>query len=137
MHSNFKAKFEESAVSVVPVMVIVLILNFTIAPLEAGQVPQFLVGGFLLIVGLAIFLLGADIGMVPFGQKVGSSLTYLRRLAPMLLAAFAIGFAITIAEPDVQVLVTQVTSVIPDIDKTRLLWAIAGGGGALRSDRHR
>ncbi|MDR1044138.1 MAG: DUF1538 domain-containing protein [Candidatus Adiutrix sp.] len=123
------SKIHESAVSVIPVMIIVLILNFTIAPLESGQTPQFVVGGMLLILGLAIFLVGADIGMVPFGQKVGSSLTYLRKLGPMLLAAFAIGFAITIAEPDVQVLAAQVTGVISSLSKVKLLVAIAVGVG--------
>ncbi|UQZ91301.1 DUF1538 domain-containing protein [Deltaproteobacteria bacterium Smac51] len=110
-------------------MAIVIILNFTIAPLESGQLPQFIMGGALLILGLSIFLVGADIGMVPFGQAVGSSLTYLRKLPPMLIAAFAIGFAITIAEPDVQVLATQVTGVVPTIDKSRLLFSIAAGVG--------
>lgn len=129
MTSNFVSKFKESAVSVVPIMIIVLILNFTIAPLEPGQVPRFIIGGLLLIVGLSIFLVGADIGMVPFGQKVGSSLTYMRRLGPMLLAGFLIGFAVTIAEPDVQVLANQVTSVIPSISKSGLLVAIALGVG--------
>ena len=129
MHSNFMSKFKESVVSVVPVMIIVLLLNYTIAPLNDGQVPQFLVGGFLLILGLSIFLVGADIGMVPFGQKVGSSLTYLRKLAPMLIAAFLIGFAITIAEPDVQVLADQVVGVVPSIKKSQLLVAIAIGVG--------
>ena len=129
MTSNFKAKIHESAVSVLPVMAIVVILNFTLTPLAEGQLAQYLTGGFLLIVGLAIFLVGADIGMVPFGQKVGSSLTNLRRLAPMLTAAFAIGFAITIAEPDVQVLANQVISVVPGIKKTNLLVAIAFGVG--------
>ncbi len=129
MHSNFIEKFKESAVSVVPVMLIVLILNFTIAPLEPGQLPRFLVGGLLIIAGLGIFLVGADVGMVPFGQKVGSALTHLRRLGPMLLAGFVIGFAITIAEPDVQVLATQVNNVLPSISKARLLVAIAIGVG--------
>ena len=129
MHSNFMSKFKESVVSVVPVMIIVLLLNFTIAPLGDGQMPQFVIGGILLILGLSIFLVGADIGMVPFGQKVGSSLTYLRKLAPMLIAAFLIGFAITIAEPDVQVLADQVVGVIPAIEKSRLLVAIAVGVG--------
>jgi len=129
MTSNFVSKFKESAVSVVPIMLIVLILNFTIAPLGPGQVPRFIIGGILLIVGLSIFLVGADIGMVPFGQKVGSSLTYLRRLGPMLLAGFFIGFAVTIAEPDVQVLANQVTAVIPSISKMGLLVSIALGVG--------
>ncbi len=129
MHTNFFEKFRESAVSVVPVMLIVLLLNFTIAPLGEGQLAQYLMGGILLIVGLAVFLLGADLGMVPFGQKVGSSLTYLRRLGPMLLAGLAIGFAITVAEPDVQVLANQVSGVVPDINRQMLLISIALGVG--------
>ena len=47
----------------------------------------------------------------------------------MLLAAFAIGFAVTIAEPDVQVLATQVSTVVPGIRKTNLITAIALGVG--------
>jgi hypothetical protein len=42
-------------------------------PVSAGG--AFTIGGVLLILGLSIFLVGADIGMIPFGQKVGSVLT--------------------------------------------------------------
>ena len=129
MNSNFAEKIKESAISVVPVMMVVCLLNFTIAPLGPGQMMRFILGGVLLILGLGIFLMGTDIGMVPFGQKVGSSLTNLRRLGPMLLAAFAIGFAVTIAEPDVQVLATQVSTVLPSIRRTNLIVAIALGVG--------
>ncbi|MDL2286146.1 DUF1538 domain-containing protein [Desulfococcaceae bacterium OttesenSCG-928-F15] len=129
MTSNFTEKIKESGISVIPVMVIVLLLNYTIAPMGAGQVPQFLVGGVLLILGLGIFLVGADIGMVPFGQRVGAALTYKKSLALILGAAFAIGFAITIAEPDVQVLATQVNDVAPSINKQMLLVMIAVGVG--------
>jgi hypothetical protein len=127
--SNFIEKFKESASSVVPVMLMVVLLNFTVAPLAEGQLVQFIVGGILLIFGLTIFLVGADIGMVPFGQKVGSSLTYMRKLPLILLATFAIGFAITVAEPDVQVLAAQVGRVVPSISKTALLMSIALGVG--------
>ena len=129
MESNFVEKIKESAVSVVPVMALVVLLHFTIAPLRENELPQFLIGGALLILGLAIFLIGADIGMVAFGQKVGSALTRQRSLPLMLIAAFAIGFAITIAEPDVQVLVNQVSNVAGAINKTALLWMIACGVG--------
>jgi hypothetical protein len=110
-------------------MIIVVVLNFTIAPLEPGQLPSFLIGGLLLIFGLGIFLVGTDLGMVPFGQKVGSSLTYLRRLGPLLIGGFIIGFAVTIAEPDVQVLANQVTSIVDSISKPALLIGIALGVG--------
>ena len=110
-------------------MGIVVLLHFTIAPMPEGGLAKFLLGGFLLITGLSIFLMGADIGMVPFGQKVGSALTRKRNLILMLVASFAIGYAVTIAEPDVQVLANQVNSVVPSIDKMVLLNMIAIGVG--------
>ena len=122
-------KLKESAVSVIPVMAIVVLLNFTIAPLPQGQLAQFILGGILLILGLSVFLIGADLGMVPFGQRVGAALTHKRNLPLILIASFVIGFAITIAEPDVQVLANQVASVAPGLDKSLLLVMIAVGVG--------
>ena len=122
-------KIKEAFISVAPVMLLVMLLHFTIAPLREGQLFQFLAGGLLLIFGLGVFLVGADIGMVSFGQKVGSALTRKRSLALMLPVAFVIGFAVTIAEPDVQVLATQVSAVNNAIDKTGLLFMIACGVG--------
>ncbi len=110
-------------------MAIVLLLHFTVAPLPAGEAPRFIAGGIMLIVGLGIFLEGALIGMVAFGQRVGSALTRKRSLPLMLIASFAIGFAITIAEPDVQVLASQVNNFVPSIDRQRLLVMIAIGVG--------
>ncbi len=110
-------------------MAIVVLLHCTITPLKEGQLAQFLVGGALLILGLGIFLIGAELGMVPFGQRVGSALTKRRSLALILVASFVIGFAITIAEPDVQVLANQVVGVSPGVDKNLLLGMIAMGVG--------
>lgn len=122
-------KVKESAVSVIPVMAIVVLLHLTIAPLPHGQLGQFVLGGALLILGLSIFLIGADLGMVPFGQRVGAALTHKRSLTLILGAAFAIGFAVTIAEPDVQVLASQVATITPDLNKSLLLVMIATGVG--------
>jgi hypothetical protein len=73
--------------------------------------------------------MGADVGMVPFGQRVGSYLTRKRSLLLMLPAVFFIGFAVTIAEPDVQVLASQVNAISPAIDRQKLLIMIAIGIG--------
>ncbi len=129
MISSFLETIKEAIVSVVPIMVIVLLLHFTMAPLLGNEIYRFLLGGAMLILGLGVFLEGAQIGMVSFGQKVGSALTRRRSLTLMLTASFAIGFAITIAEPDVQVLATQVSTFVPSIDRQRLLIMIALGVG--------
>lgn len=130
---DFLAKCKETVVSVVPIMVIVLLLHFTIAPMGTSQLIEFLIGGVLLILGLSIFLLGADIGMIPLGQKIGSALTHKRNIWLMIIAGFVIGFVITIAEPDVHVLVTQVTTVNPSVPSTLLLIMIATGVGVFVS----
>jgi len=49
---------------------------------------------------------------------------------PLLLAAsFFIGFIVTIAEPDVQVLADQVKGIEPEVSKWALIVSIAGGTG--------
>ena len=103
----FLEKCRESVISAVPVVLLVLLLHFTVAPL-GDALPRFLAGAVLFVLGLGLFLVGADIGVLPVGQKVGSALTAKRNLALMLAVGFTVGFIITVAEPDVQVLAAQV-----------------------------
>ena len=128
--SNFTAKLHESAISVVPVMALVVFLHYTIAPMGEGRLAPFLIGGGLLIFGLTVFLIGAELGLAPFGQRVGSALTHKRNLPLLLIASFAIGFVVTVAEPDVQVLAMQVHAVEPSVNKSMLVFMIAVGVGA-------
>jgi hypothetical protein len=110
-------------------MAIVLILNFTIAPLGTENLLRFLLGGLLLIVGLSLFLAGTEIGMVPVGEKLGSVLTQKRNIWFMILIGFVIGFAVTLAEPDVSVLAGQVHDLNPGISEGLLTVMIALGVG--------
>lgn len=121
-------KIKEAATSVIPVMVVVWLLHIFIAPL-GENFPRFLVGGILLILGLGLFLLGAETGIVPVGERAGSALTRKRNLALLLIAGFIVGFFITVAEPDVHVLAQQVTAVSPAVNQTLLVGMIAIGVG--------
>ena len=126
-------KLKETAVSILPISVIVLVLNWTIAPLGAAMTVQFITGSLFTILGLALFLLGADIGILPIGEKAGAALTSRRNLPLLLISAFFIGFFITIAEPDVQVLAKQVCSVAQNTNAAVLLLMIAVGIGLFTS----
>ena len=125
---NLLEKLKESAISVIPVMAVVVLLHLSMAPL-GDRLGEFLVGGVLLIFGLSIFLLGADIGVLPVGQQAGSALTSRRNLPLLLGAGFAIGFFITVAEPDVHVLAQQVAAVDPSLSPLLLVGMIAVGVG--------
>lgn len=126
---NLLQKFKETLLSVLPIMAIVILINFTIAPLGNDLLLRFIVGGILLIFGLTIFLLGVDIGILPIGEKAGASLTAKRNLPLLLIAAFIIGIMVTIAEPDVQVLADQIKTVAPSLNKWGLILMIAIGVG--------
>ena len=126
---NIVVKLKETCISVVPIIAIVLLLNFTIAPVGSPALVRFLAGSVLVIIGLTLFLVGADLGISPIGQKAGAALTAKRKLSLLIGAAFAIGFFITIAEPDVQVLATQVVGVNPAVPKVPLILMIAVGVG--------
>lgn len=124
----FLEKLRESAISVLPIMALVSLLHLAVAPLGA-LFPPFLLGGVLIIIGLSFFLVGADIGVLPMGQRAGSALVHKRNLPLLLGAGFIIGFIITVAEPDVQVLAAQVMDVAPSISARNLVFMIAAGVG--------
>lgn len=126
---NILAKMKETAVSVLPVMAIVLFLGFTFVPLDKFLLARFVLGGLLLIVGLTIFLLGVDLGIQPMGERCGAELTKKRSLILLLLVAFIIGFIVTAAEPDIQVFGDQVRSLFPFVKKISITFVIAGGVG--------
>lgn len=122
-HLNLKLK--EALASVVPVALIVLALSFTVAPLPAGTVLTFVMGTVLLILGMALFSLGAEVAMTPMGEYAGSRLTKKRNLKLLIAVSFILGLIITIAEPDLTVLATQ----IPSIPNAVLIGAVSIGVG--------
>ena len=126
---NILAKMKETAVSVLPVMAIVLFLGFTFVPLDKFLLARFIVGGLFLIIGLTIFLLGVDLGIQPMGERCGAELTKKRSLLLLLTVAFIIGFIVTAAEPDIQVFGDQVRGVFPFVNKLTITFVIAAGIG--------
>ena len=126
---NILAKMKETAVSVLPVMVIVLFLGFTFVPLDKYLLARFVVGGLFLILGLTIFLLGVDLGIQPMGERCGAELTKKRSLTLLLIVAFIIGFIVTAAEPDIQVFGDQVRGIFPFVNKLSITFVIACGVG--------
>ena len=110
---ELKAKIRESLAAVLPVTAIVMLLCISITPMPTGTLMLFLMGAFLLIVGMGFFTLGADMAMMPIGEKVGVQLTKSKRVGVIAVSCFIIGVIITIAEPDLTVLAAQ-TPGVPD-----------------------
>ena len=111
MKNLLMKKFKESSISILPIMLIVVLLSVFVGHLQATTIMQFILSSFFLIIGMSLFTLGADVAMLPIGEKIGSSLSKSKKIWLMLLCAFILGVIITIAEPDLSVLATQVKSI--------------------------
>ncbi|MDD3921455.1 MAG: DUF1538 domain-containing protein [Eubacteriales bacterium] len=118
-------KLRESAVSVLPIVLIVSLLCLSVAPIPTDLMLSFLIGAVMLAAGMGIFAIGAESAMTPIGTRIGTALTKSRKLGLILSISFILGVAITVAEPDLQVLAYTV----PHIDTTLLIAAVSLGVG--------
>lgn len=118
-------KVRESMSSVLPITVIVLVLGLTAAPLPVDVLLAFLAGAALLILGMGFFTLGAEAAMTPIGEQTGAHMASSRRLWIIVTVSFLIGVVVTMSEPDLQVLASQV----PGIPNAVLVGAVAAGVG--------
>ncbi|AOY76749.1 DUF1538 domain-containing protein [Clostridium formicaceticum] len=101
-------KLKEVLFSVLPITIIVLILNFSLTPLETPLIIRFIIGALFVVLGLSIFLIGVDIGITPLGSLVGATIAKTNKLWIIITAGLILGFFISIAEPGLLVLANQV-----------------------------
>lgn len=111
LKSKFKEKLNETLKAVFPILLIVLLLCFSIAPIPPGILLTFLVGAAMLTLGMLFFNVGVELSMTPMGERTGTIITKSKNLFIIIIITFIMGFIITISEPDLQVLAGQVPSI--------------------------
>ena len=122
---KMQSKMSEALAAVVPVIVIVIILSFTVAPVSPSVLLSFLLGAVLVMVGMMFFTLGAEMSMTPMGEKVGVKMTQSKKVWLIILLSLLLGIIITVSEPDLQVL----AQLVPSIPNSTLIIAVAVGVG--------
>ena len=121
------SKIKEALISALPITAIVYIMALTpLFDFSQKELITFTVSAVLLVLGIGLFNLGADLAMTPMGTHVGAGLSKQRKLSLLLIVCFVLGMLITIAEPDLQVLATQVSTVM---NGTVLIYAVGLGVG--------
>ncbi len=114
--------------SALPVTAVVYLLALTpLVDLSATELITFTIGAVLLILGIGLFNLGADLAMTPMGVHMGAGLSRQKKMGLLLAVCFVMGMLITVAEPDLQVLATQVGAVM---NGTVLVYAVGIGVGS-------
>ena len=121
-------KIKEALVSALPITAIVYLMALTpLFSFSRVELITFTIGAVLLVVGIGMFNLGADLAMTPMGTHIGAGLSRQRKLGLLLTVCFVLGMLITVAEPDLQVLAQQVAAVM---NGTLLVYTVGIGVGA-------
>jgi len=130
MLPSFKEKIREVSQAIIPLIVVVCILQWTLVKAPTALFLQFLIGSLMAAVGMILFFMGIDIGILPMGSAIGAELPKKGSLLLIMAVAFSFGFATTVAEPDVLVLSKQVDVITQGaIPGSSVLYVIALGVG--------
>ena len=125
LNQKLKEKIYESLAAVLPITAIVFLISLFFVPIDLGKIAMFLSGSVMLIIGMGLFQLGAEMSMTPIGEGIGVQISKTRKMIIVLLIGFLMGVIITISEPDLQVLAEQV----PAVPNLTLILTVAVGVG--------
>lgn len=124
-------KFKEVLYSIIPISLIVITLNFTLTPLDHFTMIRFLIGVLCIIIGLTLFLTGVDTGITPIGNYMGTTLAKTNKLYVVGASGIILGFFVSIAEPDLHILASQVESVTSGIISKGIIVVVVSVGIAV------
>ncbi|SEN46486.1 Protein of unknown function [Amphibacillus marinus] len=131
---TFKETFFEVLRSILPLTLLIVILQFTLVFLPMEIFWRFIFGAVIASLGIFLFLVGVQVGLTPVGELIGAALSKTKKIKLILFFGFLLGFAVTIAEPGVQVLSNQVEFVSGgDVPAITLVLAVAFGVGVFVS----
>jgi hypothetical protein len=82
-----------------PIVVVIALFQILVLRQPFPELVSVLAGLGLVIVGLAFFVVGLDIGLFPLGETLAEEFAQKGSLFWLLVFAFALGFGTTVAEP--------------------------------------
>lgn len=127
---NIKETVFEVLLAIIPITALVSILQITVGKIPIEYFLNFIGASVMVFIGLVLFLVGVKVGFLPIGEMIGSAVVSKGNLWIVLSVGFILGFVVTIAEPDVQVLAMQVDTVSAGkISKGIIVISIALGVG--------
>ena len=127
---EIKESILEVVFAVLPITALIIILQFTLIWLPMDEFLKFIAGTIMVSLGLIFFLIGVNIGLLPVGELIGATLPKTKKLWLIILFGFILGFVVTVAEPDVRVLSSQVDQVSNgEISSNILIYSVALGVG--------
>lgn len=116
------------ALAVLPLVAFFMFFQFLFLDLPRKEISRILTGTIVASAGLFLFLLGVNIGFLPFGRAIGEALGSLSHKWLLLPFGVVLGFVTTWGEPAVRILADQVEEASSgSIRRSLVLYAVCAG----------
>ena len=120
----FNIRLIEQVRAVFPLAIYLILFQILILR-QPVQEAVLITGGLgAVIIGLMVFMEGLKLGLMPFGEVIGTNLPKKSPLPVVLLIAFLLGIGVTFAEPAIGAL--QAVGSIVDVEKAPYLRTLLG-----------
>ena len=101
--------FKESLLSILPLTFAVVVLAlFSIIQLNSEDYWRLVIAFVFLVIGMMLFNIGTNGAMLPMGEYIGATVIKKGKLVLLIIIIFVIGLLVTLVEPGVTILGTQV-----------------------------
>ncbi|MCL1984169.1 MAG: DUF1538 domain-containing protein [Methanomassiliicoccaceae archaeon] len=127
--ASLKEELKPVFLSALPIVSLVTILLLVFVGANLKDVFFFLGCVVMVIVGIATFFIGVEIGIIPASRAVGAEIPRRGSIIFLVVVVFAISFLVTIADPDVTIFTDLANSVFPSINKMKLVVVMSSGVG--------
>lgn len=122
----FTKLLRDSFRDLLPIVAVIVFFQLAIIQTVPSDWVNTAIGMGIVGVGLAIFLLGLEIGIFPVGESLASDFAKSKRVLWLLLFGFLVGFGTTVAEPALIVIADKAAAISQGrIDATTLRLVVA------------
>jgi hypothetical protein len=126
-------ELRDTAVTVLPVALLATILLVLFGETNGSTWTNFVVGCIATVLGLALFLTGVRVALLPTGETLGERMASTGSIVVVMVVTMGAGVLVTLAEPDVRILASQLdnadATLVPRL--TYVLVVAAGVGVSL------
>ncbi|MBU1658161.1 DUF1538 domain-containing protein [bacterium] len=124
--ASFLKLLQESFRDLLPIILVIMFFQLAIIQSVPENWLSTTIGLAIVGVGLAVFLLGLEVGIFPVGEGLASEFANKGSIGWIVLFAFMIGFGTTVAEPALVVIADKAASISSGrIDATTLRMVVA------------
>ena len=113
----------ESLRDLAPIIIVIAFFQLVVLQQPLPQLGRLLFGTAMVVLGLALFVRGLEMGLFPIGENMAYAFARKGSLFWLLLFAFALGFGTTVAEPALIAVAAKAAEIAANagvIEKTRV-----------------